>query len=301
MIHAVTVTNYLGDSKRFVLAKPELSGAAVSKIEGIGPPKATVNTSEAATIDGAFFNSSRIQQRNIVMTLILLFDPTIEASRLETYKYFPVKRKVKLTFETDARICSTYGYVESNEPDIFSDRVSTQISIICPDPFFYSESITQTIFFGVDPMFEFPFSNESLTSALLIMGNINRVTERTIVYTGDAETGVTIIMHAIGPVKNVTIYNLITREFMRLYTDRITELTGAAFSTGDEIIISTVKGDKYIMLLRAGEYTNILNCLDKDSNWFQLSKGDNLFAYLAEDGLENLQFRMENKTLYEGV
>lgn len=301
MIHAVTVTNYLGESKRYILAKPEESGAAITKIEGLGPPTATINTSEAATIDGAFFNSSRIQQRNITVSMMLMFKPTIEAARLEMYKYFPVKRKVKLMVETDARTCFTYGYVESNELDIFSKQETSIVSIVCPDPFFYSMDETQTIFFGIDHLFEFPFSNESLSEPLIEMGRINRVTERTIVYTGDAETGVTIVMHAIGPVKNVTIYNLMTREFMKLYTDKIQELTGSPFSTGDEIIISTVKGDKYIVLLRAGEYTNILNCLDKLSNWFQLSKGDNLFAYLAEDGLENLQFRMENKTVFEGV
>lgn len=299
MIQAVTVTNYLGESKRFVLARPE--SMAISKIDGLGPSKAAVNTSEAATIDGSFFNSSRIQERNIVLTVYFLGNPTIEQSRLESYKFFPIKRRVRLTIETDTRICHADGYVESNEPDIFSKMESTQVSIICPDPFFYSEDVTQTIFFGVDPLFEFPFSNESRSEKLIQFGQINRVTERTIFYTGDAETGVTIIMHALGEVKNVTIYNLVTREFMKLYTDKITELTGSPFSTGDEIEISTVRGNKHVTLLRAGEYTNILNCLDRDSDWFQLSKGDNMFAYLAEDGLENLQFRMENKTVYEGV
>lgn len=299
MIKAITVTNHLGESKRIELVKPE--EFAVSKIEGLGPPKAVINTTEAATVDGSFFNSSRAQQRNIVLTLYLMAEPTVENSRLVSYKFFPLKRLIKLMVETDERICSTYGYVESNEPDIFNKLVMTQISVVCPDPYFYSEAVTQTIFFGVDPLFEFPFSNESLTQPLLEMGRINRVTERTIVYNGDAETGVVITMHALGDVKNVTIYNLITREFMRLYTDKLTELTGQSFTTGDEIIISTVRGNKYVQLLRAGEYTNILNCLDRDSDWFQLSKGDNLFAYLAEDGMENLQFRMENQTVYEGV
>ena len=55
------------------------------------------------------------------------------------------------------------------------------------------------------------------------------------------------------------------------------------------------------MLLRNGLYTNILNCLDRDSDWFQLSKGDNLFAFVAEEGTSNLQFRIQNKIVYEGV
>lgn len=303
MIKSVTVTNYLGESKTFVLKNPWSTGFALTDMEGVGPPKASINTTEAATVDGSFFNSSRVQERNIVLTFHFLQtdDRTVEDVRLEAYKYFPVKRYVTLLVETEHRKALVSGYVESNEPNIFSSDVTTQVSIICPDPYFYSEAITNTTFFGVDPLFEFPFENPSLTVPMIEMGKINNVTQKTVVYEGDAETGVVITLHAIGPVENITIYNVDTREVMKLDTEKLEAMTGSPFSTSDEIIISTLKGNKYIQLLRGGVYTNILNILDKDSNWFQLAKGDNRFAYLAEDGLENLQFRMENRTVYEGV
>lgn len=63
----------------------------------------------------------------------------------------------------------------------------------------------------------------------------------------------------------------------------------------------TVKGKKSITLLRNGKTTNILNCLDKNADWFQLAKGDNVFAYTAEEGSTNLQFKIENRVIYEGV
>ena len=44
-----------------------------------------------------------------------------------------------------------------------------------------------------------------------------------------------------------------------------------------------------------------LNCLDKNADWFQLAKGDNIFAYTAEYGSTNLQFKIENRIVYEGV
>jgi hypothetical protein len=78
-------------------------------------------------------------------------------------------------------------------------------------------------------------------------------------------------------------------------------MTGSGIVFGDDIIISTVRGQKYIKLLRNGEYTNILNCLDMDAEWFQLTKGDNIFAFTADSGSTNLQFRVENQTIYEGV
>jgi len=70
---------------------------------------------------------------------------------------------------------------------------------------------------------------------------------------------------------------------------------------GMDIIIVTTKGNKSIQFLREGVYTNIFNALDRDSDWFTLSKGDNMFAYTAEVGEANLQFRIDNKIAYEGV
>lgn len=302
MIKAITVTNYLGEKRRFELANPYPSGFAVSKVDGLGPPKASINMTDAATIDGAFFNSSRAQSRNIVLTLYFLQDDrSIEDIRLEAYKFFPIKQHIKMVVETDNRECVVDGYVESNTPEIFSNMESTQVSIVCPSPYLYTEAVSNTTFYGVDPLFEFPFENEDPVIPLIVMGAISGVTQKSIWYDGDAEVGVVIYMHAIGPVEHITIYNIDTRETMKVDTDKLRTLTGEPFSTGDEIIISTIQGDKYVKLLRAGRYTNILNCMDRTSDWFQLAKGENRFAYLAEDGLENLQFRMENRTLYEGI
>lgn len=303
MIHQVAVINYLGETKLFELRNPEKSGFAIMNMGGLGPPAATVNMTDMVTSDGSIFNSARIQNRNITLQLRFM-DPNVEVNRHETYKYFPLKKRVDLVIWTDERVCATYGYVETNEPDIFNQYEGTNISIICPDPFFYSagdDGVNTTIFYSVEPEFEFPFSNDSLTEKLLNMGTILNLTERTVYYDGDGEIGVTIRMHALGDVSMITIYNTGTREVMRIDTNKLRDLTGHGMIKGDDIIISTVRGDKYIRLLRNGLYTNILNVLDKDSDWFQLAKGDNIFAYTAEEGLSDLQFKIENRSLYEGV
>ena len=85
-------------------------------------------------MDGSIFASARATERNIVLTLILLPIPSIESVRQKTYSFFPIKKAVTLLVETDNRLVETTGYVESNEPNIFSQQESTQISIICPDP-----------------------------------------------------------------------------------------------------------------------------------------------------------------------
>lgn len=304
MIHSITVTNYLGESIKLDLKQPGLSGFVVKSITGLSSGKATINMTEVATSDGAYYNSARLSSRNIVISLQYLWNPTIENMRHLSYKYFPIKKKVTLLFETDTRLAQIEGYVESNEADIFTKEEGSDISIICPNPFFYSagEQGTQTtVFSGVEPMFEFPFGNESLTQPLLQMGSIQNRTSASIFYDGDAEIGVKISIYALGTASNITIYNSATRQSMVIDTEKIASITGSGIILGDEITISTVKERKSITLLRDGTTTNILNCLDKNTDWFYLVKGENIFVYEAETGANNLQFRIENQTIYEGV
>lgn len=307
MIYSLAVTNYLGDRIKLELGRPENTGFLVKSITGLGPVKANVNTTEVATNDGSMFNSARLSQRNIVIQLAFvhsIYGEDIEEIRQKSYKYFPIKKNVELIIETDNRYVRTIGYIESNEPDIFSKQEDTQISIICPDPYFYSASEdgnNVTDFYSIDPVFEFPFSNESLSEPLLIFGEIQIKTEGVITYHGDSEIGVMIYIHAIGPATNINIYNTETREVMSINTTKLEALTGKGIVASDDIIINTLKGEKSITLVREGKSYNILNCLDKNTDWFTLVKGDNIFAFTAESGVTNLQFRIENKVIYEGV
>lgn len=307
MIYSIVVTNYLGDRIKLELGKPDISGFLIKSITGLGPAKANVNTTEVSTNDGSLFNSARLSQRNIVLDMVFIntvYGESIEDLRQKSYKYFPLKKSVELTIETDNRYVKTTGYVESNEPNIFSSQEGTQISIICPDPYFYSageDGNNITNFYSIDPMFEFPFSNESLDEPLLVFGEIQIKTEGVITYHGDSEIGVMIYIHAIGPATNINIYNTETREVMRINTEKISSLTGKGIVASDDIVINTAKGEKSITLIREGVSYNILNCLDKNTDWFTLAKGDNIFAFTADSGVTNLQFRVENKVIHEGV
>lgn len=307
MIKSFTVINYLGDSIKLELGRPEKSGFLIKSVLGLGPSKANINTTEVSTNDGSLFNSARLNQRNIVFDFIFVDSvnrENIEDVRQKSYKYFPLKKNLDLLIETDNRIVKTTGYVESNEPNVFSSQEGSQISIICPDPHFYSagpDGNNTTVFYGVESVFEFPFSNESLTDPLIVFGNIQNKTENVITYKGDSEIGITIQIHAIGGAGSITLYNTGTRESMRIDTVKLEALTGSGIVAGDDIIIKTQKGDKSITLIRGGKTTNILNCLDKRSDWFSLAKGDNIFAFTAESGTTNLQLWIDNKVIYEGV
>lgn len=304
MIKSITVTNHLGESIKMELLNPESSGFIIEDIDGLGPAKANINFTTLATIDGAIDNSARLDYRNIVLSLKFLEHPTIEDTRLLSYKYFPIKRNITFLIETDRRICETVGRVESNIPKIFSDMEGCQISIMCPDPYFYSAGdnrFVQTVFYGVEPTFEFPFSNESLTQKLIEFGDIRREGERVVYYDGDAEVGIIIRIYALGPLKGIVLYDLTTRQTLSINDEKLEKLIGSEIEAGDEIVINTNRGKKGISLIRRGVETNILNTLDSPISWFQISKGDNVFAYRTTSEVSNFQLQIEYRTIYEGV
>jgi len=297
MIKSIEVTNHLNDRLTIDMGNPDYSaGFFIQSISGLGPVKASINTTDYAAMDGSSFNSARLPARNIVLRLGFLdfASPSIEEIRQSSYKFFPIKKQIKFTITTDKRICEIYGHVENNEIEIFSKNEGSVISILCPNPYFYSgNNVNSTVFYGVLDEFEFPFGNESVSESLITMGSITNQQEANVMYTGDVDTGITFAFYARGAVSNISIYNVYTREEMHLNISLIAD---------DELFISTVKGDKYITLLRNGAYYNYLSALDIDnSSWFQISKGDNVFAYTAEEGVNTLQLKVLNKILYEGI
>lgn len=300
MIKSFTITNHMNDMLKIDLEHPESSGFIVNSVSGLGAVKADINTTKLISTDGVVFNSARVNERNIVFDLMFMktdFE-TIEDIRQKTYRFFPVKSKIDIVVETDNRNLKTKGYVESNTPNIFSKEENTQISIICPEPYFYSAGDKNvTTFYGVESKFEFPFSNESTTNPLIVFGEIRNNAENYIEYTGDSEVGVVVKIFALGQVKNPKIYNVRTNEFVKIDTSKISY----GIKAGDNIIINSIKGRKGITLIRDGEEINIIYSLDKQTTWLQLRNGTNVFAFTSDEGTSNIQLQIENDIIYEGV
>lgn len=298
MIKTIKVTNYVGDTLTIDMANPYNSGLAIENIDGIASLDATINTVDVATNDGTVFNSSRVNSRSITFTIkpIYTTTQTIEQGRLLIYKYFPVKKKLTLEFTTDTRHVLIEGYVESSEAEVFSESETVAVTIECPQPFFenpYSETVA---FSGIESRLEFPFGGTDTstpnTKDAIIISEIMNDTVRDVPYNGDVETGMIINIHAIGEASDIVIYNLSTNETMGI---------SGTIEALDDIVISTIRNKKSARLLRHGVYTNILNKLAKDSDWFELQKGSNIIAYTAETGQDNLQFSVTTTVLYEGI
>lgn len=305
MIKSIKVTNKKKDSKEFILDKGIESGFLITKISGLGPVEADVSVSNVVTFDGGVYNSARAKTRNIVIEFAL-HGNDVEAQRLELYKYFPLKEKVTIEVKTGTRHAATYGYIERVEPEIFEETQHIQISIVCPDSYFtdIQNGVEKLYsFYAISPNFEFPFSNESLTTALLEFGIIRGNFVHDIYYTGEVETGFVMSFSPFGDLnKKIRISNVDTGENMTIDLGVIQKVTGKAFSSSDELSISTIKGYKYVLLSRAGKTYNVLNCLDRSSDWLQLSQGHNKFAYaITDDPNQQVRFEIRTTNLLFGV
>ena len=259
----------------------------VYKITGLNPPKATVNRSVNATTDGSNINNVRIENRNIVIYIALTGD--VEANRINLYKYFPIKKSVKLYFKNDTRDVYIEGTVEVIECDLFSNKQIAQISLICPKPYFKDVNYLINHFGDVTALFEFPFSISSEGTEISALTANQR---KSIINAGDVSTGVIISLYAMGSVVNPILYDVLKGEQMAL---------NFSMQAQDEIVINTNIGEKSITLIRAGVSTNALGYMTPDSDWFTLEAGDNIFTYEATSGTSNLQITFTNSVLYGGV
>ena len=304
MIKSITATNSANESLKMELSNPWDSRVVITSVDGLGPTKGIINTNDLATMDGSVYNSARQDKRNIVLKLKLLdTNGQIETTRHKVYRIFPVKDKITICVETDERTCYTEGYVESNEPDIFSDGESQDISIICPESTFYAPTATY-ILNGVDPQFEFPFSNESLSNDLIRMGDIVRDVGSVFNYEGDVESGIIMNIRAIGDVYNPSIFNAITNKEMTFDTYKLPQIihTGDNHMVyGDSILCSTIDGDPYVYYVRDAIEYNALALLPKVSEWLKVQAGKNAFGFTAESGAENIVVEIQTRVLYGGI
>lgn len=312
MIYIVGARNPKNQMLEMVLTKPEQTGINVKNVTGITPIGGEIYITPFGTIDGGLYAGSRVPSRNVILTLGMwprlkkngTLD-TIEESRLTLYNYFRIKDPIDLVFYTDNRQLIISGYTESVEVDIFSDHEEATVSIICVDPWFYTIGHPDIGFSGTRGTFEFPFSSENGSNnpdKLLEFGNVSLDTRMTIPYKGDIKTGFKATIEFYNDkFKNIYLYNMDTRETFTIYTDRINILTGRPLDYGDEIQISTVSGNKYASLLRDGKFTNIISAVDKNSDWFQLTKGDNVFAIASDYGVENINIMLNYEDRFAGI
>ena len=244
--------------------------------------------------------------RNITIEFYYGFTPHIESARHRAYRYFPVKTEVRLDFLTDARNLSIWGYVEGNDTDIFSEHEKGQVSIVCPDPYFYEKEYVSYTLGASIPEFEFPFSNESLTEPLICFSDIGNRHLFDIGYNGDMEVGAIIRIYfntSPSTLGEIDIHNITTSQVLTLNIPQIQSSTGVTFEQYGSIVIDSVRGQKDIYYEKFGARRSIIGAFDiMDFPWMYLGPGQNVFAFdMDDEDYDDVTISIEHRGAYGGV
>lgn len=268
-------------------------------IDGLNPPNAIINSSEIVGMDGSKFQSSKLGERNIVLTVRI--NGNVEANRINLYRYFKSKRRHKIYYKNRNRDVYIEGYVEAIENNLFTLGQTMQISIVCNDPYFKSVEEIYSDISTILASFTFPFAfggagvlASTQTDDAIPFSILQKDRIVNIVNDGESDTGLEISITATGTVLNPKIYNNVTGEFFGLTMTMI---------KGDLLTVNTNRGQKSVTLTRDGVNTNVIANVSRESTWLTLDMGDNQFSYTTdtEGGEELLQIVFKHRTIYEGV
>lgn len=248
----VEVTNSQGNP--LVLSLEDISnGYVVEDIDGLGPVKATIVTSNFATMDGQQRQSSSREVRNVTIKLGYAQDfsinQTVRALRSRLYEFFMTATLVDLAFYmTDGMVVNVVGEVESCEPAMFTREPQMDISILCFNPDFVDITLVEmhSTFTTID------------------------TTPHEVMVDGTVKTGLTSLRFtAPKTLSEFTIYHTTPAGEVR------TMLISAPLVLGDVVNLSTVKGQKSITMTRTGVTTSLLWAVSPQSNWVLLEPGLN--------------------------
>ena len=253
-------------------------------ITGLNPPKAQINTTAIVGVDGAKFNSSKLDTRNIVITLRINGD--VEASRLELYQYFVTKELCTFYYSNGRRNVKIVGYVDSIECDLFSNAETAQISILCPNPYFKDLNDIVDELTSILPLFTFPFS--IYVNYQIPFSSIGNQRHADISLNSDSETGMIItatVNEAL--VSSITVTNERTGKLIKV---------NYSYQADDILIINTNVGEKSVKLIRNGTTFNLLSYISSDSTFIQLVPGRNIITSSLK-----ISVKISHRNNYRGV
>lgn len=260
----------------------------VKSIEGIDPPDAVLNLYKVAGVDGTNFNSATLDNR--VITLTLAVNGPAEENRLNLYRFFQTKKKVRLYFLIDSLEVYIDGYGQNMPIQYFAIKEVVQVSIVCNDPYFHLATARVSEYgSGSNALFEFPFEipEGGIEFSTVQSGNM-----LTVYNEGNIECGLVVHIKASGSASNPRFYNGNTDQFFGLTT---------SMQNGDEIIIDTRPKKKSAVRIRSGVRTNLISSRMSGSSWVEVAQGENLFSVSASSGLSNLLFEFEVEGNIQGV
>lgn len=258
MLQSVSIIGPTGESLT-VPMQDQSTGYYVQEILGLDPVNAAIAASSHGSIDGAQYQSARLETRNIVITLGFSPDyAVIDVAGLRNALYAKILPKAAVTLiftmESGLQVKAT-GRVETLESPSFTRDPYAKISVLCFDPNFYALTKTDV---------------DMVTSS-------NSGTRDSIAYPGLVPAGFKVFLYPNRAVTDLSI--LLTNSYNEAYT---LNFSGDLLAN-DVVEISTIPGEKGVWLTRSpAAKTSVLYWLNLVETWPRLTPGTNLLrVYLS--------------------
>ena len=258
----------------------------LSNTDGLTSLQANIASSTNPNIDGDIVNNVRVEPRPIVLDLTIEND--VENVKRYILRYVKLKMRGTLRQTQNDRTTQIVGVVEAIEMPRYANPVTMQITLHCSQPFWEDiEEAAQDLSEVVDMFYFTDYEDDMLyfPEEGIPFGEIDTNRTKVLMNDGDVDVGLEIHIVALGTVTNPVLYNA-EGDFIGV---------DVTLTSGQEIIITTGKGDKTIRL--DGE--NKISKIRAGSTWLQLKVGENEFTIDSEDGTEgNMYFTLVYKQRY---
>lgn len=227
-----------------------------------------------AEADGGYITNRRYLPRYVTMRIRskLSTPAQIDATALLLKRYLDIEENVELTIYEHGVTRIGNGVITNvKHPDghKWRDQPYIVLTIGLPDPWFLGEEETPAFRTAI-PLLTFPWNSMTgvgITSGYVTSGNVITVTND-----GHKEAGFVLTLTATGAVVNPTVTNQ-DGDYIKILK---------TFSTGESVVISTVRGDKYVRC------DGVSCTYDRASTFFGLAVGENTITISADSGADDL-------------
>ena len=253
--------------------------------EGLHGIDTAFSETESPYTDGTTVDNVRALPRGIALKFALCGD--VAASLDVFHAVVKSKQLGKLIKREGERETKIQGYVTVPPYSRTSDRVTVELQLYCGQPYWEDvEELVGTITETLDLLY-FPEIGRGFPEEGVPFGSLSVENAQTFTNDGDTSVGLTIIISALGVVKNPRISCSTGTQngwYMQLNT---------TLNEGDEVIISTHRGNKSITI-NGGEYISgvpILSLLEyAGEDWLQLETGENTFNITSDTETAEVYF-----------
>lgn len=263
-------------------------------VEALHGIETDISESESPYMDGVNIDGVKALPRGIELTFKLV------GNVKESIEYFTsiVKSKQFVTLREieDERDITIKGVATIPPYTRMLRSCSIVLTIYCGQPYWETIDYIVGVISDTIDLLHFPTEGQYFTEKGRPFGAIDTSLEKTFTNEGDTSVGMRMSIVALGSVTSPRISCSSGEQngwYMQL---------NLSLKANDELIINTVKGDKYITLNGEPTYNGepILNYLDFLGNdWLQLEQGENTFNITADKGSEYAYFSILYKARYE--